>query len=148
MQTTAAKSDKVTSTIKAIGAGIFLCIPVLWVLGIVTAEDHPVPFELRGCYKNGQQTLQVESKRIIVNRRSTPEIAIKYMVTNAGRQIETANGSSFQLNQAKPPYKQVGRNMIISVQDNTLVAFTSNGEAIPFRRATAPATCGSVGNRR
>ncbi len=89
---TAAKSDKVTSTIKAIGAGIFLCIPILWVLGIVIAKDHPVPIDVRGCYKNGQQTLQVQNTRIIVNGKSSPEVDVRYDITNVGRQIETVNG--------------------------------------------------------
>ena len=147
MQTAAAKPDKVTSTMKAIGAGVFLCIPVLWAWGIVTAKDYPVPIEVQGCYKNGQQTLQVQGTRMIVNGSSTPIVDVRYMVTNTGRQIKTVNGSWLELDQTKPPHKQVGRNMIIRVQDNALFAFTRDAEAIPFARVTPPATCRSVGNQ-
>ena len=111
------------------------------------AKEHPVPIDTLGCYKSGNQTLQVHSKRIIVNGNSTPEVDVRYEVTNVGRQIEMVNGSWLELNQAKPPHKQVGRDTIIIVEDNALFAFTSNGDAIPFVRVMPPAKCGNVVDR-
>lgn len=147
MPAAAANPDKVTSTIKAIGTGVFLCIPVLWLFGIATAKDQPVPIEVQGCYESGQQTLEVQGTRIIVNGRLYPKVDVRYMLTNTGRLIETVNGSWLEIDQAEPPHKQVARNAIIRVQDNALLAYTPDGEAIPFWRVTRPATCRSVGNR-
>jgi chaperonin cofactor prefoldin len=76
-----------------------------------------------------------------------PEVNVRYMNTNSGRLIETVNGSWLELDQDQPPYKQVGRNMIIRVQDNALVALTRDAEAIPFARVTASATCHVVRDR-
>lgn len=144
MQTASTKPDKVTSTIKAIGAGVFLCVPLLWAFGM-TAKDHAVPTEVQGCYKNGPQTLEVQGTRIIVNSNAVPEVNVRYMNTNTGRQIETVNGSWLELDQDQPPHKQVGRNMVIRVHDNVLVALTRDAEAIPFARVTA-STCHAVRN--
>lgn len=144
MQTANTKPDKVTSTIKAIGAGVFLCVPLLWAFGMM-AKDHPVPAEVQGCYMNGPQTLEVQGTRIIVNRNAAPEVNVRYMNTNAGRQIETVNGSWLELDQYQPPHKQVGRNMVIRVQNNALVALTRDAEPIPFARVTA-STCHAVRN--
>jgi hypothetical protein len=146
MQTTSAVPDKVTSTIKAIGTGVFLCNLVILVLGIVTAKDHPVPIDIRGCYKIGDQTLQVEGTRIIVNGGEEPDVTVRYKVTNIGRQIETVDGW-LELNQAKPPHKKIDPDAIIRVEDNVLLAFTGNGEGIPFTRMMPQATCGNVVNR-
>ena len=146
MQTANTKPDKVTSTIKTIGAGIFLCVPVLWAFGMM-AKDHPVPAEVQGCYKNGAETLEVQGTRIIVNGNPAPEVNVRDMNTNAGRQIKTVNGSWLELDQDQPPHKPVGRNMIIRVQDNALVALTRDAEAIQFARVTASATCHAVRNR-
>ena len=103
MQSTSSKPDKTPLTIKTIGAGVFCCIPAIWGLAIVMAKDRAVPIDVRGCYQNGEQTLQVQSTRIIVNGNSTPEIDVKYEVTNIGRQIEFTNGSWLELDVAKPP---------------------------------------------
>jgi hypothetical protein len=147
MQTTSATPDKITSTIKAIGEGVFLCVPVIWLFGIVTAKDHPVPIENRGCYKNGDKTLQVDPRRIIVNGGAEPEVAVRYAVTNVGRQIETIDDTWLELNEAKPPHKQVGRDTIIRVENDALLAFTSKGEAILFMRVLPQARCGNVVDR-
>lgn len=147
MQTATAKPDKVTSTIKAIGAGVFLFVLVIWLFTIVTAKDHPVPIEIQGCYKSGDQTLQIDPRRIIVNGGAEPEVAVRFAVTNVGRQIETVDDTWLELNEAKPPHKQVDRDTIIRVENDELLAFTSKGEAISFIRVLPQARCGNVVDR-
>ncbi len=105
---------------------------VIWLFTIVTAKDHPVPIEIKGCYKSGDQTLQIDPRRIIVNGGAEPEVAVRFAVTNVGRQIETVDDTWLELNEAKPPQKQVDRDTIIRVENDELLAFTSKGEAIPF----------------
>lgn len=143
-----AKRQNIPATIQASGACILALILVALVIRSMTNANQPVPVEVQGCYRSGDQMLEVYARQIIVNGRSVPKVAVDYKVTNMGPIIVTVDDTQLVLDQARSPHLQVGRNTTITVHDDRLVAYTNQADAIAFVRVARLANCRAVSNRR
>jgi hypothetical protein len=147
MQPLAPKPNDTTSIVRAIGAGVFICIPVIWAVAILTSKNEAVPVSVQGCYRAGGQMLQVQSDRIIANGKASSTNYVRYVNTNIGPQIELLGNASLEFDGSKQPNEIANRNAIIRVKNDTLVAFTQDYKAIPFVKVRPSAACRKVGNR-
>lgn len=143
-----AKRQNIPATIQAIGACTLALILVALVVRSVMAADQPVPVEVQGCYRSGDQILEVHAREIIVNDRSVPKVAVEYTVTNMGPTIVTVDETHLELDQARSPHLQVGRNTTIDVHNDRLVAYTDQADAIDFVKIERSANCRAVSNGR